>query len=158
MGREGVAACSSEESCFAVERDMITHPTEPIAHQRQGLVSLHPKVYGILGAMALLFVIAAWTFFGNAKYAGMVLVVVTLFIGFAIAIVADIAHIWHDHHDPAEDPGEPTESFHEWLRHPVKLEWGTVSGKHAAFMAALPIVAAGACMVALAAIRLTEIG
>ncbi len=85
---------------------MITHPTEPIAHQKQGLVALHPKVYHFLGAMAVLLILAAWTFFGHFQYS-FVPVAVTLFILFAIGIVADIAHIWHDHHDASEDPGEP---------------------------------------------------
>ena len=136
---------------------MITHPTEPIAHQKQGLVSLHPKVYHFLGAMAVLFILATWTFFGHAQY-GFVPVAVTLFILFGIAIVADIAHIWHDHHDPGEDPGEPTQSFPEWLASDVKIQRSTVSGKHAALMAALPIAAGGIGMALLAVARLIAVG
>jgi hypothetical protein len=136
---------------------MITHPTEPIAHQKHGLVSLHPKVYHFLGAMAVLFILAAWTFFGGAQY-GFVPVAVTLFIVFAIAIVADIAHIWHDHHDPSEDPGEPTESFPEWLASGVRLQRSTVSGKHAAMTAALPVAAGGIGMALLAVAHLIVVG
>lgn len=136
---------------------MITHPTEPIAHQKQGLVSLHPKVYHFLAAMAVLFILAAWTFFAHAQY-GFVPVAVTLFILFGIGIVADIAHIWHDHHDPIEDPGEPTQSFPEWLAGDVKIQPGTVSGKHAAVMAALPIAAGGVGLALLAVARLIAVG
>jgi hypothetical protein len=136
---------------------MITHTTEPIVHQKQGLVSLHPKIYHFLGAMAVLFILAAWTFFGHAQY-GFVPVAVTLFILFGIGIIADIAHIWHDHHDPGEDPGEPTQSFPEWLASDVKIQPGTVSGKHAAVMAVLPIAAGGIGLALLAAARLIAVG
>lgn len=127
---------------------MITHPTEPIAHQKQGLVSLHPKVYHFLAAMAVLFILAAWTFFAHAQY-GFVPVAVTLFILFGIGIVAD---------DPIEDPGEPTQSFPEWLAGDVKIQPGTVSGKHAAVMAALPIAAGGVGLALLAVARLIAVG
>ena len=136
---------------------MITRQSEPIAHQKHGLVSLHPKVYGFLAAMAVLFILATWTFFGHARI-GFVPVAVTLFILFGIAIVADIAHIWHDHHDPAEDPGEPTQSFPEWLDSEVRIQRGTLSGRHAAVMAALPVAAGGIGMVLLAAARLIAVG
>jgi 4-hydroxybenzoate polyprenyltransferase len=147
---------SSTEVRFA-ENAMITHPTEPIVHQKQGLVALHPKVYHFLGAMAVLFILAAWTFFDHFQY-GFVPVAVTLFILFAIGIVADIAHIWHDHHDASEDPGEPTVSFPEWLESEVHIQRGTVSGKHAAVMAALPIAAGGIGMALLAVAHLIAVG
>jgi hypothetical protein len=131
---------------------------EPVAHQRNGLVSLHPTVYYLFVALAAIFVLAAWSFFGTGKYAGIVLAVVTLFVGFAIGVLSDIAHVWHDHHDPAEDPGAPTQSFHEWLRSDVRIARDTVSGKHAAFMAALPIGAGAVGMVLLAIVHWATVG
>lgn len=136
----------------------MSRPTEPIGHQRNGLVSLHPKIYRLFMALAVLFVVAAWSFFGPGKYAGLVLVVVTLFFIFAIGVVADIAHVWHDHHDPREDPGAPTNTFHEWLRGDVRISRDTVSGKHAAIMASLPIAAVSIGMVLLAAVHFLTVG
>jgi hypothetical protein len=138
--------------------DIGQKPMEPVAHQHNGLVSLHPAVYHIFIALAVLFVVGAWSFFGAGKYAAIVMVVVTLFVGFAIGIVTDLAHIWRDHHDLSEDPGEPTESFHEWLRSPVKIQWGTISGKHAFTAAVLPVAAGGIGMALLAIAHAIAVG
>lgn len=140
-----------------MSNDTDQKPMEPIAHQRNGLVSLHPAVYHIFLLMALLFVLGAWSFVGNG-YSGLAVVMVTAIFFFAIAVVADLAHVWRDHHDLREDPGEPTESFHEWLRRPVKVQWGTLSGKQAAFNAALPILASGIGMALLAIAHAAAVG
>lgn len=137
---------------------MVDRPMEPIAHTRSGLISLHPSVYHIFIALAVAFVAAGWSFFGDGQYAGLVLSVVTLFFAFAIGIVADLGHIWRDHHDLREDPGEPTESFHEWLRDDVSTSTGKISGRHAAFMAALPVGACGILMVLLALVHVFTVG
>lgn len=133
-------------------------PTEPVAHQKQGLVSLHPTVYRIFMVLALVFVLASWSFFGAGQYSALALAVVTLFFAFSIGVVGDLAHIWRDHHDLREDPGAPTESFRRWLRSDVQIQRGTVSGRHAATMAALPVVAVAVAMVAIAIVRVAEIG
>lgn len=132
---------------------MSREPMEPVAHTGSGLVSLHPVVYRIFLVLAAAFVLAAWTFFGPGQYSLLVMAVVTLFFAFAIGIVGDIAHIWRDHHDLREDPGEPTENFHAWLRSDVAIQRGIVSGRHAAFMAALPV---GACAVGMVLLALAH--
>jgi hypothetical protein len=139
-------------------RNIDTPPTEPVAHQRQGLVALHPTVYRIFVLLAAIFVLASWSFFGGGQYAAIVLVVVTLFFGFAIGIVADLAHIWRDHHDLREDAGAPTDSFQHWLHSDVAIQRGTISGKQAATMAALPIMAVAVAMVAIAIARFVAVG
>jgi hypothetical protein len=155
-------------ACF-FDRNIATHeegdmsnldrpPTEPVAHQGNGLVSLHPTVYRLFVVLAAVFVIATWSFFGAGKYSLIVMAVVTLFIGFAVAILADIAHIWRDHHDLREDPGAPTGSFQTWLHSDVTIQRTTVSGKHAAFMAALPVAAVAVAMVAIAVARVVAVG
>jgi hypothetical protein len=139
-------------------RNIVTQPLEPVAHQKQGLVSLHPTIYRIFMLLAAVFVLAAWSFFGAGQYSAIVLAVVTLFFVFSIGVVGDLAHIWRDHHDLREDPGAPTDSFRHWLHSDVTIQGSTISGKQAATMAALPVAAVAVAMVAIAIAHVVAVG
>ena len=127
------------------------------ARTRSGLVSLHPTVYLIIVLLAGVFVLSSWTFFGLGGYTGLVLVVLTLIVGFVIAIPSVLARVWRRHHDPVADPGAPTDSFSHWLKSDVTVQRYHVVGRDAAAAALLPIAAGAIGMLLLALIHALEI-
>jgi VIT1/CCC1 family predicted Fe2+/Mn2+ transporter len=134
----------------------------PLVHTGSGLVSLHPTVYRIITALAGVFILAAWSFFGPGSgvghYTALALAVATLFVGFVIAIPADIAHVWRRHHELAKEPGTSNDSFRLWLRQDVVIRHGRMSGAAAAFAALLPVAACAVGMVLLALAHALTVG
>jgi hypothetical protein len=128
-------------------------------HQKSGLVSLHPAVYRIIAFLAAVFVLAAWSFWagGHGGIIGLVLAVVTLIVGFLLLVPGALARIWFRHHEPAEDPGEPTMPFREWLREDVVVQRYRLRGSEAALTALMPIAAGAVGMLLLALIHAIEI-
>ncbi|MGH7226826.1 MAG: hypothetical protein ACRELF_26730, partial [Gemmataceae bacterium] len=68
-----------------------------------------------------------------------------------------LARIWFRHHEPAEDAGEPTVPFYQWLHQDVMVQRDRLRGSDAAITALMPIAAGAICMVLLALVHALEI-
>ena len=101
--------------------------------------TLHPYVYAAIVGLALLLVLSAWGFSGNAT--GLALTVVSLFVLVAVGIPAILWRIWRNHH--ARGIKHPAR-FAEWAEGQFVIWQGHLKGKEAAVLVLLP-VAAVAC-------------
>jgi hypothetical protein len=87
--------------------------------QRQHTTSkgLHPLVYRIIGALAILWVVASWGFFSGRGYTGFTLVVVAVFAIVVVALAVDLGRLWRGHGEahPQQDTSSRRMPFRDWL-------------------------------------------
>lgn len=98
---------------------------------------LHPSLYLALAALALLYVISAWSFGGMGE-TDYLLTVVTGLVSIAILLPTALWRIWRNH---SRETGEPQESFREWAASDFHIWQDHVSGIDAAVEILLPVAA-----------------
>ncbi len=111
---------------------------------------LHPVVYKIAGGLLVWMILAAWGFFSDAGYSGLVLMIVT---GFAIMILAvpyELWRLWRRERDhvPQRLP-EARRPFLEWAHGRLDVWQGSLRGSEAALLALVPLAAGAVGMTAL---------
>jgi hypothetical protein len=109
--------------------------------------SLHPIVNMAIIGLVLMFVAAAWMFFGNDPYAAWLDVVVTGLFVVAIAIPALLWLTWRRNADGARDHGHPR--FRDWAAGEFDTSTGSVKGANATAEVLLPIAAVAVGMTVL---------
>jgi hypothetical protein len=105
----------------------------------------HPWVFALVGAFALMFVLAAWTFTANL-YLG----VVTWVFVVSVGIPAALGYARRSSGIRRSRAGYSDSRFSEWAEHDVDTLTGPLKGRFAAAEALLPIAAVGLGMVAFA--------
>jgi hypothetical protein len=109
---------------------------------------LHPLVYIAMVALVIWLVVAVWGFAG-AGYAGLAVVIVSLFLFVALALPAVLWRISRRGRDAGLDAGEH-ERFGDWLDGELETWQGPLKGAQAATQIILPLAAAAIGMTALA--------
>lgn len=130
-------------------------PVSPEASQNLAR-RLHPAIYEIIAALAVLFVIGAWGFFApNDTY--YVLEVVTGFIFVAVFLPFQLYRVRRHGHDP-RDISLSHRSFGSWLNAELDIGQRRIKGHTAAAGILLPVTAVAVAMICFAIIINIEIG
>ena len=117
---------------------------------------LHPAIYGIIAALALLFVLGAWGFFApNDTY--YLLEIVTGFVFIAVFLPFQLYRVRRHGHDP-RDTSLSHRSFWNWLDAELDVWQGRIKGRDAAAGILLPVAAVAVGMICFAIIINLEIG
>lgn len=108
-------------------------------------------LYGIIVALAGWLVLSVWGFAGDGD-TGLVLAVVSLFIGIAVGLSLLLAAIHRRHHRQRPDDGEAS-SLTEWLGRDFESHTGRLKGAAAAAQILLPLAAVAFGMTIFALVR-----
>jgi hypothetical protein len=120
-------------------------------HARAVFDQLHPRLYLVLGVIALWFAIAVWAFAGDA-YADYLLVVVNGFILIAVAIPVILWRTGHRHGRQPDGPVQAPRSFRDWLRGDLSTQQDRTRCSNAAVEVLLPLGAIAVGMTVIGAI------
>ena len=101
---------------------------------------LHPRVYGILVALAAWFAIAVWSFAGGGV-TDYLLFIVCGFIFVAVMLPFILSRVGHDAEKSSQEP-----SLHDWAASDYDTWTGPLSGAEAATQILLPIAASAVGM------------
>jgi len=128
--------------------------------ERSRADELHPLVYKILVGLALWTLMAAWSFFADRGYSGLVLAVVTFF---AVVVMATPYGLWRlrrrENLAQNAPDGTPVASFRNWLLSELRIRRGQLKASDAAVAILLPAAAAATGMTAFAIVfHLTAVG
>ena len=118
-----------------------------IRHNRPESGELHPLVYACMVGLTLWLVLAAWAFFDDGAYTGLLLAVVSGFLFLFIALPAVLWRVWRKH--TPESAGQHRPSFRDWARGPCTTWQCRLSGAEATVQALLPIAALAVGMTAI---------
>jgi hypothetical protein len=113
---------------------------------------LHPVIYGAMLALALLLVLAAWSFAVSGDTAANMAVVST-FAVISLAIPLVLFHIWRRRTGTAA-----RERTSDWFAGDLELWQGRIRGADGALMALLPIAAVAFGMVLFAIVLHLAVG
>ncbi|MPZ58016.1 MAG: hypothetical protein GEU91_16285 [Rhizobiales bacterium] len=108
---------------------------------------LHPYLYLAIIGLTLWLVLAAWTFFDDEPYTGLLLAVVTGFLFIFIALPAMLWLTWRRNHATANNEHRPP--FRDWASREFATWQCRISGREAAVQVLLPIAALAIGMTAI---------
>ena len=100
---------------------------------------LHPRVYAMVVALALWFVLSVWSFFTGTGVTDYLLFIVSGFILVAIALPLILSRVERTNGEAGTDGKLP--SFHDWAAWDFDTWQGRLSGAQAAVQILLPIAA-----------------
>ncbi|HET9716347.1 MAG TPA: hypothetical protein VFP60_09210 [Pseudolabrys sp.] len=118
---------------------MATHidPTEP---DPTATDRLHPLVYGSIVVLAIWLVGSVWALFSRGTYAGVTVIVVTLFFLVAVGIPVLIWLTWRRNSEPDVQRADAT-PFREWAANSFETWTGAMKARDASIQILLPIAA-----------------
>jgi hypothetical protein len=99
---------------------------------------LHPAIYKTLAGLVLWLIISVWIFFSRGQYMALNVVPVS---GILIVMVGIPFIIWSSWRRQRLDQPPGSESFRDWTRDKFQTSTGPLSGREAATLILLPIVA-----------------
>ena len=116
---------------------------------RPALSELHPYVYAAIAALALWFILSAWTFASDG-YTDWLLVVVSAFILIFVALPFVLSRVTRDD----ADDGAPRRTFRSWASREFDTWQYRLKGRDAAVEVLLPVAAIAFGMTAFGVILL----
>jgi hypothetical protein len=112
---------------------------------------LHPRIYSIMVALAVWFILWAWIGFGDASGVDYLLAVITAFFTVAISLQTLAGRQWHNHRLWMP---KITRDFDEWIHGDFDTGSGRVPARDAAVEVLLPLAAAALSMMGFAILAL----
>jgi hypothetical protein len=130
------------------EGDMSHHPA---SHNRYISNGLHPRIYSIMVALAIWFILWAWIGFADASGIDYLLAVMTAFFIVAVSLQALAGRQWHYHHIWAP---KAAQDFDDWIHGDFDTGSGRIPAREAFIEVLLPLAAAAFSMMGFAIVTL----
>lgn len=119
---------------------------DPVRHHPPESSEVHPLVYASIIVLSVWLVLAAWAFFDDDAYTGLLLAVVSLFLFVFIALPAVLWLTWRRHSGESDRDHLP---FRAWARSECVTWQCRLRGTEAAIQVLLPIAALAVGMTAI---------
>lgn len=127
----------------------------PASHSHRISNGLHPRIYSIMVALAVWFIVWAWIGFADASGVDYLLAVITAFFTVAVSLQALAGRQWHDHHIWMP---KTTRDFDSWIDGDFDTGSGRVPARDACIEILLPLAAAAFSMMGFAIVALVMTG
>jgi hypothetical protein len=138
--------CSDQSGRISALMKESAMANDLIRQDRPESSELHPLVYGSIVVLSAWLVLAAWVFFDDGAYTGLLLAVVSLFLFIFIALPAVLWLTWRKH--SGENDGDHL-PFRTWARSECVTWQCRLRGAEAAVQVLLPIAALAVGMTAI---------
>ncbi|MGO9768848.1 MAG: hypothetical protein ACLPSW_04695 [Roseiarcus sp.] len=142
--QRGQARFTSEaaEIAAGAAREDSREDSQTAAQRSPGATAIHPFVFKLVGAFALWFLLAIWSFVADPR-SEYLLAVVTGFVLAVAALQSILRLVWRKTHAPTP---ESRVTFAEWAAGQFEIQTGRMRGGEAAIEVLLPFAAAAIAM------------